>query len=306
MSRTIDLLSDVDADDTTGHGTVVANLVSEFTLNAEFEFYRVVQENGRVLGRHLVEAFGKAHLVHDVDVLNVSLGNDHSTDGNGGCGAYGQPCKVRDAAQQAVADGIPVVSAAGNAEQFDSVCCPGLAEPVICVGGFVSRCTARLDAENPLSLAGREPLPPCACWVRTDGDAEPGGVYCTGLGCSLDHDCEDHRELGPWRGNVRSVGEKPDVLAPATVPVPGASPPVLHGTSWSTAFVSATVAEVVAGVRDAGARVSPATLRESIRNGAGVLDDGTERMFQERATLERVYDELGLQVRTTEGERNWW
>lgn len=311
IGRKVDLLPDERRDDTTGHGTIVTDLVSTFSENVEYSFYRVVQDvaGGTVWGRHLVEAIGRAHLDHGMDVIDVSLGTDHSSDGNSGCSAYRQPCRARYAARQAVDDGIVVVAAAGNEAQFESVCCPGLASDVVCVGGFVSKCRTRLERSDPMSLGGLESRPPNACWIDHQDKPETDEVYCTGLDCSPGRACENNRENVPWDGNVEAVEGKPDVLAPATVPIrTGDGPSLVNGTSWAAAIVSATVAEVIAGTRDNGETATPEIMRRAIMEGATRLDEGSEKKFSSEGVLQRVYRELDLRFETSprHSDRTWF
>lgn len=178
IGRTVDLLPNEPRDDTTGHGRIVAGIISAFSETVEFHFYRATQatEGGTIWERHLLEGLGRAHLEDEVDVVNLSVGNDHSGDGNEARARGRTPCKLGEATRMAIEDGIVVVGAAGNESQFDSVCCPALQDEAICVGGFVPECDFRLEDDDPMSLAGRYSRPPKACWID-----QPHGVGADGV-----------------------------------------------------------------------------------------------------------------------------
>jgi hypothetical protein len=246
-----------DRGDTTGHGNQVLNILANLSPNSEFYLYRVVQPNARLRERHLINAIGWAHTEDEVDVINISLGNDHSEDGNGECGRWRTPCRVNHAAEQAIDDGITVVAAAGNADQYDSVCCPSLFDRAISVGGFISECTCNPDIGN---TPGGITFPPKSGWI-------PGGqqdtIYCTGQDCSPlpEHSCDAARRVRNWSGNVNPVRNKPDILAPAELVVMGSEGTRISlATSWATPRVAAMIAETIGYVRAQGQVVRPETL----------------------------------------------
>lgn len=291
----MDVLHDI-RDDTTGHGTVVTALLLAASYNIEFNFYRVTQRvnGGYIRQRDLQNALGKAHLDDDVDVINLSIGNDHTSDGNVDCISGQQPCKIHQAAQNAVEDGITTVAAAGNRQQFNSLSCPSYADGVISVAGFVAKCKARLSPDNPLSLAGEYIKPPNACWIERTDTLGSDEVFCSGHGCSPIHTCDDYREIVPWEGNVQGNGDKPDILAPTGIPLIWGVPRISVGTSWSVPFVTATVAEIMASLRDIGVEVTPGQLQQAVIEGANEFDDGAGKLFNSVETWYHVYDELGV------------
>lgn len=296
IGRTVDLLPNEPRDDTTGHGRIVAGIISAFSETVEFHFYRATQatEGGTIWERHLLEGLGRAHLEDEVDVVNLSVGNDHSGDGNEACARGRTPCKLREATRMAIEDGIVVVGAAGNESQFDSVCCPALQDEAICVGGFVPECDFRLEDDDPMSLAGRYSRPPKACWIDQPHGVGADGVFCSGLNCSPGTSCEHNRRTVAWKGNVAPANGKPDVLAPAMFPVHWQVRQLSVGTSWATAVVTGVIAEIMAGVRDHGSEPSPQVLRRGLVEAAAELDDGGETMLDAKGTLLYVYEQLGL------------
>lgn len=296
VARTVDLLPDEDRDDTTGHGRIVAEIIAAFCDKIEFSFYRVTQatDGGTIWGRHLIKGLGRAHLEDEVDVVNLSVGNDHSGDGNEACARGPTPCKLREATQMAIDDGIVVVGAAGNESQFESVCCPALLDEAICVGGFVSKCDFRLEDDDPLSLAGRYSKPPKACWIDQSLDLGADDIFCSGLHCSPGTSCEHNRRTVPWEGNVAPANGKPDVLAPAMLPVHWKVPQLSVGTSWATAFVTSVVAETMAGIQNLDAESSPQLFRRGFLETADELDDESAQMLNAKRALIHVFEEQDL------------
>ena len=283
-----------DDDDTTGHGGAVASTCAAYTDHAVYNFYQVVQSGGSVLERHLIQGIGYAHLEDRVDIINLSVGNDHSDDGNGGCASHNQPCKLREAASSAISDGVHIVAAAGNSGQYDSVCCPSLHDLCISVGGFLSKCLARIDADNETTTVGldRETRPPFGCWLGNDSD---GPVLCSGNDCSLvsNHSCEDCREIVNWSGNVDPVRNKPDILAPAGKVIYLDPPQIVPATSWAAPFVTSIAVELIAGARSKGETVEPYRLRRAF-NDTAISVDGQSKRINAEGALFQLFDKLNL------------
>lgn len=205
VRRTVDEV-DSEGNFTTVHGLEIANIIDSLSNTVELSFYRVVrQRNGEpvVLDRDLLTAIGKAHTVHDVDVINLSVGNDHAAKPGFDCTVHHQTCEVTEFARKAVDDGIPVVAGAGNRGLNESICCPGALDEVICVGGATIKCTARLPADDPLSLRGQYTKPPRACWVERPDDVGTDEVLCGGEFCFPGEDCEQNRSVEFWTGTCR-------------------------------------------------------------------------------------------------------
>lgn len=293
-----DIINHPDDEATTGHGPTVANILSVFSDNIEFNFYRVVQSSGEIHQRHLLKAMGKAHLNHQVDVINLSLGYDHS---HGGikCDMPNEPCKTREAAKRAIDDGITVVAAAGNDNESDQykpdedICCPALLDEVISVSGMFAACTAQ-PQESTASPTIQQPQPtppPLSCWVSKD-DEVPGAYICTGLGCSMSpgSGCEDHRVVVEWGGNVDCDPADIDVLAPAEFPTRSDSgdPTVAGGTSYAAPIVTAVVAEAVILLKYGGETPNPDQIRSAIRHANEPLEDGDLGYLNGRRTLDEI------------------
>lgn len=197
VERTVDTLTGVSANDTNGHGWLVANIIRRYADNTEYYFYRVTAPNGDIWQRNLMKAMRFAQ-DDSVDILNISLGNDHTGDGNEGCNMHNQPCKIRQITKKLIDDGITIVAGAGNKPEFDSICCPALLDEAIAVGGYVSKCQARNRTNDPRDVIGRYEKPPNACYVERSDDLGISDVLCSGEGCSPIHSCDDNRKDVSW------------------------------------------------------------------------------------------------------------
>lgn len=300
VCRTVDEVGS-DGNFTTFHGLNVADIIDKLSSTVEFSFYRVVRRQNNkpvILDRDLLTAIGKAHTVHDVDVINLSVGNDHAAKTRFDCTVHHQTCGVTEFAQKAIDDGIPVVAGAGNQGLNESICCPGAHDEVICVGGATVKCTARLSADNPLSLGGKHTKPPRACWVERPDDFGTEEVLCGGEYCFSGEQCEQNRTVELWRGNVPPVNNKPDVVAPAHRPRKRGNEgiEISEGTSWATPIVTATVANVIASFQEHGETPPPNLIRRGLRKGASPIEGGSADLFSSTGTFEHVCSELGYSL----------
>jgi subtilisin family serine protease len=293
FARSLDLLTDCDVEDTTGHGIEICQVLTDWSPSIEINLYRVTQPGGDIWGRHLLDALGYAHKRDQVDVINMSVGNDHSTDGNPGCAAHNQPCALRKAVKEAVGDGIPVVAAAGNSSQYNSVCCPSLCEMAISVGGVLSKCTYTPPIENSQrELSAR---PPLSCWSPNDDEFDIEFALCSGEDCMPHPDvsCEECRRTENWSGNVNPVRNKPDILAPAATISTGDNPYTKLGTSFATPIVTAWVAEVMAAVRERGINPPAYVFRQSLEE-TGSEVEGRDLLMNGREAMKKVFDKVDL------------
>lgn len=303
-----DLVNHSDENETTGHGGVVSSILMSFSRDIEYNFYRVVQPSGEILQRHLLKAMGKAHLEHDVDVMNLSLGYDHSHDGVK-CDMPSEPCKVREAAKRASEDGITVVAASGNANDDDetgsdqTVCCPALLDEVISVGGMFVACTAQpqgATATPPMQQPQPTP-PPLACWVSEGGEV-PGAYVCTGLGCSMSPDsgCEDHQVIVEWGGNVENKAGDVDVLAPTEFPGKGDSgePRISAGTSYAVPMVTAVVSEAIEMLKYGHVKPDPDQIRSVIHESSKEVQECEVGYLNGKGTLDLIADRNDIKSST--------
>jgi len=183
--------------------------------------------------------------------------------------------------------------------------CPAILDSVISVGGFVPKCTKRL--ENPENMWSRtlQSKPPNAGWVEPPkGEAEKFDEYqsdvvvCTGQNCtpSPGQTCKKHRRDVEWEYNVPHYRDKPDTLGPAVIPTEGNPSTMTSGTSWAVPFVTSVVAEMISGAKTQNATLTPQDIRRGIRQANRPLDDGPEKMLNGTGAIQAVFNEQGLRL----------
>lgn len=283
--REMDLIGEPDIDDTTGHGKGVFSILYSTATNMDLYIYRVVRESGVILQRDLLKSMYAATYEDQVDVINLSLGFDHSTDGVS-CDMPNEPCKVRESASRAIDEGISVVAAAGNADPTDdpekhdmAVCCPALLDDTICVGGFVPFCTYKPPEEDRPGLIRKDEktLPPLAAWM-VPKDLEYSGLpLCTGLDCTpLGTQCEDNRVIQSWEGNVSDENRELDILAPVAYPIIDVDnePNITRGTSYAAPYVTSAVGTILALLRENEKEATPQQLCSFVIDSGTPVDKG--------------------------------
>lgn len=304
VKRNIDELSrhSISEGDTTSHGTNVVEILNNWAVNVEFNLYRVTQETGPdgypvAYSGDICNAIFKAVDRHDVDLLNVSLGCDHSKDGHG-CNAFRQPCKLRQSAQDAIKNRIAICASAGNEGQADGITCPSYEPDVVSVGGVEPLCSAELTLDNPVSL-GREQKPPMAGWMDKK-DGEDPLILCTGRECAPtpDHSCAKCRNMELWDGNVEPEEESLDIYAPHRHLGKKSETGErfwMSGTSWAAPKITAALAEAIAGLKSVGEPVYPGQLRRIINESGKDIGENGERIVSFEDFFNKLADENGLQ-----------
>lgn len=185
------------------------------------------------------------------------------------------------------------------------MCCPALLDEAICVGGFVPRCTAEIENQNDNDGRRTRTTPSLAGWVEpsvADRDVDHSEeTVCTGYNCSPSpkYSCNDCRKDVEWEYNIPPYNEKPDTLAPAVIPVEGDVASLARGTSWATPFVTAAVAEIVAGAKSQGETVPPESIRDGIRRANRPLDKGPVKLFNATGAVETVFQAQNLRFSPT-------
>lgn len=285
------------------HGKIVTGIIASGIQNIELYFYRVFNEEGKFAPRRVIRAFHQAHAVDKVDIINFSGGVDHSNDGNSGCSAYKQPCKLRKAARKAIDDGTVVVAAAGDTVKHDHMACPAILDDVISVGGFVPKCATRLNTSDDLLGKNLQTKPPNAGWIEPpEGAKEDLDEYntdlvvCTGHDClpSPTSSCDKCRKDVPWTYNVPSYRNKPDTLAPAVMANQGYPSTMASGSSWAAPFATLVAGLILSGAKSQKSNVSPQELRKGIRKANRPLDDGTEKMLNATGAIEYIFNQKEL------------
>lgn len=202
---------------------------ADLASDATYSLYQTATENGEMYPFDYAEAIDLARK-QDVDILNVSYGEFMR-----GCQGDCPFCYITE---RALEDDITVITAAGNREENKpSVFCPAIKEDTIAVGGMVARCTN--EGESIPNGAYRLPD------LRSPYKAEDQ-IYCGQRGCNngINGICTHNLFEQPWVGNPNSVGDKPDVLAPAYIILSDErdEPKTHSGTSYAAPFVAGSLA----------------------------------------------------------------
>ncbi|GAA0279652.1 S8 family serine peptidase [Halobacterium noricense] len=298
VGRTVDKTSS-DEDRAGAHGEIIGEVIGGFSESVQLNFYKVMQggDDLNIWGRDLLKAIGHAHKQDSVDVISLSAGSDHSEDGNVGCHAYHQPCRVRAASEEAIDDGITIISSIGNKKDVDSVTCPATSDQVISVGSVTPYCGGSVEIGDTIAPGAGNVRPPLACWVEREDDWGVQETLCSGLGCTVGESCSANREIEYWDGNA-PLGDKfkPDVLAPHNIPTHhDGSPGILSGTSFAVPWVTATVAEAIAGLRAEGKTVLPRTIQAGIRESTKDRGISVAGVLYAEDALNKIGNRFGLE-----------
>lgn len=271
-------------------------ILTDVASDPTYDFYRVLDEYGEYADRNLIKSIVWA-VDNDTDVINLSVGSDHISNSDKDCGPHGAECAVDEAAEYASEKGTILVSAAGNEPNAENVCCPALSENSIAVGGCVAKCTATPQNKNSRTglKSPNTARPPGSIWVkRSDGEGVEG-TFCSMNGCSPTHQCEDNRSVEPWNGNPRFFSDTPDTLAPAYYPRMLNSGIIMgQGSSFATPIVSATLVNIIEGLRANGENISPSKVRELIRVSGSPLESVPVGVFDGEALVSEIFEEKGL------------
>lgn len=239
------------------------------------------------------------------------MGNDHTDDGSLDCIRGRQPCKVRELLEDEIDEKIKITAAAGNSGNDQHLVCPGRSEEAITVSGFKPECTAEISEKSIRPSPSMDIRPPNACWVETDA-GNMTDILCSGEQCSPFHSCKNNRREVPADTNLPPVDNKPDILAPSVL-FAGSGPEktLVKGSSWAVPFVTASVAECMALIREYGGETTRSQVKRAIEATARPLDDGTERMFYGIGMFEKIAQEAGFDIDASppdfiEENNYWW
>jgi len=140
--------NDADPMDDNGHGTHVAGIIAGRSpelqsagRGAELFAYKVLDARGSGGAAAVIAAIERA-VADSVDIINMSLGSPSADPNDVLC----------EAVNRAVRAGILVVTAAGNAGEFESVTSPGIAAEALTVGASEGRSVASFSSKGPVSL----------------------------------------------------------------------------------------------------------------------------------------------------------
>lgn len=277
---------DSDRNETTTHGRGVFTASAALASEATYSLYQAATEDADIKPFDYANAIALAQ-EQDVDILNVSYG-EFMPDCEG-------DCPFCYATERALEEDITVVAAAGNHERNKpSIFCPSLKEDTISVSGMIAQCTK--EAKGIPDGAYRLPN------LETPYEAEDR-VYCGQKGCEngVNGICTHHLTERPWDGNPNSVGEKPDVLAPAHLILPDSNGGLKTetGTSYAAPLVTASLAIAYSKVAEDDLPFpNPYQARQSVRaSGYRIRDTTTSKLDTYQLSLK-------LRERIDERSRN--
>lgn len=273
MKRTVDV-TDSETDMADVHGLQVAVQIATYTTNPEFQFFRVFPDEGAPRDSHLMLAIERAIEHDEVDVLNISVGSDHITSDERDCTRSTSQCRLCEYARTADDHGIAIVAASGNRPFAEEICCPGLSDHVITVGGIEYNCSGDMPDTMGYAKTDGEIPPPNAYWLfRRDGseDINYTGPYCSERGCGPGMQCSTNRSISLWENNVAFTSRKPDTVAPAHIVwlADDNQPYFSQGTSFSAPIVTAGIAatlEIEEHFGDLDTKYTAPEIRSAVRN----------------------------------------
>lgn len=240
------------------HGLRVASFATCFAPEATFHFYQVINEDGNIPLGAYEDAIDQA-IADDVDVLNISAGNDWDVPVDADPYSQKPP--------EAIENGITVVSAAGNYNGVPPkppVHSPAAMPSVISVGGIVTFCPESANSTHDTPREG-------PYYVEDGSDAN---LYCSEQGCAGGGDCVTKQSRELWDGNPSESRGSIDVLAPMAYPyeTPEGEYQIEVGTSFAAPIVSGVLAEAYGDIRDKGGilpepGVAKNTVEETVAEG---------------------------------------
>lgn len=258
----------------------MADIIARHTRNVTFHFYQLIHGDGEFRDRDLIKAAGVIqHVTDEIDVINLSAGLDHAGDPDRDCTADSAECLASEKFENAVADEVLVVTAAGDELQTNDMCCPGTMERIIAAAGVIPRCTANPNdsPSNVTGLYGRDQQgrPPNAFWIATDHENHEDAVYCTNRGCAPGMNCLDNREYQPWEHNHSFGSNTPDILAPVLMPykTEDDTPFLLSGSSYAPPFITSQVANLLASLSEVNHNPNPETVHRGLKEAQKEIPD---------------------------------
>lgn len=280
--------TEANEDVTTQHGVQVTDLASAVAPEAQYNFYRIVDQDGVFSVSRFIKALGDA-VDHDLDVLNLSLGLEHAD-----CGGACRSCIV---AERVADSGVLITAAAGNHPEDRRVVCPARAESVLSVGTSEVICPARTSEEtNSIRCGHLGTHTPGSYWIDPPPElleSVPtpelygGRAFCSHGGCSVSQECDT---TGRERCSDFTVADisNVDILSPGRYPEKRSSGVHLcAGTSYSAAFVAGVATAIRAELAVRGVTLDPQQLIRSLTTQGDELDCGVPRV-NARASLEQL------------------
>lgn len=272
---------DNNVDESVGHCRHVFNRMSAFAPNAEYTLYQAVNSDGNMPLEAYSDAITAA-ISDRVDLINLSAGDPWPApiDKN--------PNIIET--KRLIDENIPVVAAAGNyypneQDNPPPVHCPSALEPVISVGGLITKC--------PYSL-GDEPAEEREGPYFINGDCtEFPDAYCGEQGCVGGESCITNQEEKAWGRNPLATGGKPDVLAPMhTIESHNEECCLGGGTSFAAPLVTGSLASIFSEIRESSKDIPPPhDVRKAARSGSVRISDSQIGKYNAMGT--RGYFRIG-------------
>lgn len=186
------------ADDTTGHGSKVVEMLQSFAPDSTYKMFRVIAEDGEFRPSNFLKVMQDVR-TSSIDIVNVSAGKFHED-----CAAR---CRISEAVDAVARDGSVVVAGAGNRKPDRplGVFCPAKAGESIAVAMSETLCTAT-PGESYTPIGSQSPNPPGAYWATSSPEVPfyPNDAYCSYKRCSPFHECNKIEK--PCTGKETSTG----------------------------------------------------------------------------------------------------
>ena len=257
-------------DDTTGHGTRIANIIEVGAPESILNVYRVVVSMEEFKVSNYLKALARAQ-EDNVDIINSSAGVHHP-ECNG-------ECRISEATKRLEDDGIIIVAGAGNAiEDGKELYCPAKVRESIAVGVMEAYC--QYSIKNQTSIPGFNPdvFPPGSYFAPHPENLTNKGPYCGKQGCTPMESCDGNRQEEIWEGNPTERYGSIDVFAPGTsLLTPDDEIPTMDiGSSFATAYVSSVLADILSEIHGERPLPDPREIKSAISRSSSIVK-GTGR-----------------------------
>lgn len=272
-----------DRPDTTAHGTKIANILTGGAPEATYNLYRVVTSHKEFKVSNYLKGLDAARQ-NNVDVINSSAGIHHENcQGN---------CRISEAAKALVDEGISIVAGAGNAFNSDQhLYCPGKVNQTISVGVAVSYCRFNVakTATGPVGF-DKQLYPPGSYFAPIEAeDIGVNGPFCGGMGCTPVDSCGDNKNEEIWNGNpIEGFGDI-DVFAPGTTVYSTQDGPKIDiGTSFSTAYITGVIADILSEIHGKRPLPKPREIKSVLSEMPYVVSGTNKPKFNGKFVFRRL------------------
>lgn len=286
----------VNAEASCSHGLNVAEILVNYSVNAQYHFMTAVRSTGDVDDKEVLFALGTVLENKDrIDIVNISAGLYHAEDEDKDCTVRNPACSVCEMANSVIDAGIPIVAGAGKKGDDKGLCCPSTATDVIASGGAVAECTADVRSSGWQSDGSERP--PNAVWIRHPDENGWPGNYCSQRGCYPGENCSDNRVISPWSNNPEPRDGKPNVLAPCVWPARDEerNAVLAAGTSYAVPIVTSAIANVTRSLDERGYAPTAPSVRASLEKSGNTVPDGEVPLLDGEAFAEHLGEKFDLE-----------